>query len=52
MFSYIVTRAKRIKLAWSLKYEVWYSIDSVVVKNSKVTVMVGQNRYSKLRIPS
>ena len=41
-----------MKLAWSLKYGVWYSIYSVVVKYSKVTVMVGQNRYSKLRIPS
>ena len=41
-----------MKLAWSLKYGVWYSIYSVAVKYSKVTVMVGQNRYSKLRIPS
>ena len=30
-------------------YGVWYSIYSVVVKFSKVTVMVGQNRYSKLK---
>ena len=37
---------------WSLKYGVWYSIYSVVVKYNKVTVMVAQNRYSKLRIPS
>ena len=43
---------KCMKLAWSLKYGVCYSIYSVVVKYSKVTVMVGQNRYSKLRIPS
>ena len=37
-----------------LEFEVWslYSINSVVVKYSKVTVMAGQNRYFKLRIPS
>ena len=44
--------AKCMKLAWSLKYGVWYPVYFVVVKYSKVTVMVGQNRYSKLRIPS
>ena len=43
---------KCMKLAWSLKYGVWYSISSAVVKYTKVTVMIGQNRYSKLRIPS
>ena len=41
-----------MKLAWRLKYGVLYSIYSVVVKDSKVMVMVGQNRYFKLRIPS
>ena len=41
-----------MKLVWSLKYGVWYSIYSVEVKYSKVAVMVGQNRYSELRIPS
>ena len=39
-------------LALSLKYGVWYSIYSAVVKYSKVTVMVGQDRYSKMRMPS
>ena len=38
-----------MKLVWSLKYSVWYSIYSVVVKYSKVMVVVGENRYSKLR---
>ena len=33
-----------MKLAWSLKYGFWYSIYSIVVKYSKVLVMVGQNR--------
>ena len=41
-----------MELARSLKYGVWYSIYSVVVKYSKVTVMVGQNRYFKMRILS
>ena len=36
-----------MKMAWSLKYGVWYSIYSVVVKYNKVKVMVGQNQYSK-----
>ena len=29
-----------------------FGIRFIIIKYSKVTVMVGQNRYSKLRIPS
>ena len=49
---YLSEYIKCMKFAWNLKYGVWYSIHSVIIMYSEITVMVGQNRYSKLQIPS